>query len=98
MAEQRSDAFTLPGGLAGLASQFGVSLPASATSPMFYIGVLGSRTIGDRVLESQFADPRTGEPGGLAPLLDILEIASDTHADALELGRRALEGIRPGAP
>jgi uncharacterized protein involved in exopolysaccharide biosynthesis len=86
--ENSSDGATLPSGLSGIASQFGISLPAGReTSPEFYSDVLYSRTVVEEVLQTPFADPRGAETGAVATLLDLLEIDGDSLADRLEAGR-----------
>lgn len=52
--ETGSDQLAAPGAVAGLASQFGLSVPGSENSLCFYADVLRSRSIGDEVLESRF--------------------------------------------
>ncbi len=91
--ESEASTLNLPGGLAGLASQFGVSLGAGgASSPNFYAEVLESRTLRDQVLLARFADPRTRELGDSASFLDILEIEGESESERLEKGRAELGG------
>ncbi len=77
--------------LAGFASQFGVELTGSATSPQFYEKVVQSRTIADRVLLTLYPDPREAPPVDSATLLEILEVRGRTPGKRLERGRKALE-------
>lgn len=81
---------SLPGGLAGLASQFGIGVSGNAESPRFYATVLRSRTLLDQVLQTRFPDPREPKTKQPATLLDILRITGDTHGERLETGRRRL--------
>src|SRR6266516_6425990 len=49
----------IPSSLAGLAGQLGMQLGAEAsTSPRFYGAILQSRELAERVLQSQYLDPR----------------------------------------
>ena len=94
VAETESSVVTLPGGLAGLASQFGVAVPGGgANSPQFYADVLESRTLRDQVLQADFPDPRTETRGDSAALLDIFEIEGESEARRLEAGRKALDEV-----
>jgi uncharacterized protein involved in exopolysaccharide biosynthesis len=89
--ELESEGAGFPGGLAGLAAQFGVGLPSGgATSPGFYADVLASRTLLDQVLMTRFADPEGVERGDSATLLDLLKAQGDTERARLEKGRRKL--------
>lgn len=83
---------SLPGGLAGVAAQFGVSLGGSggADSPAFYADVLKSRTLRDAILLASFADPRSGSAADSSSLLDLLEVEGDSEAQRLEVGRKEL--------
>ncbi len=90
--ETESAGVNLPGGLAGLAAQFGVAIPGGgANSPRFYADVLGSRTLRDEVLLASFPDPGSAAPGDSAPLLELLEIKGDSERERLEKGRDKIE-------
>lgn len=90
--ESSSEGASLPSGLSGLASQFGIALPGGReTSPEFYSDVLRSRTLVEEVLQTPFADPREGETGRATTLLDLLEIEGDSLAERLEAGREELQ-------
>ena len=89
--ETESKGISLPGGLMGLASQFGVTVPSGGTSARFYADVLESRTLRDEVLLASFQDPRTRALADSATLLDILEIDGDTEVERLETGRKELD-------
>ncbi len=92
VAETESRGVNLPGGVAGLASQFGVAVPGGgANSPRFYADVLESRTLRDQVLQAGFADPRSETPDDSAALLDILEIEGENETERLEAGRKELD-------
>jgi uncharacterized protein involved in exopolysaccharide biosynthesis len=86
-----SEGINLPGGLAGLASQFGVSIPSGGTSPQFYVDVLESRTVMEKVLQTLFPDPRTKSPTDSAVLPDILDIEGTPEARPVERGRKELD-------
>lgn len=89
--ELDSEGAGLPGGLAGLAAQFGVGLAGGgADSPGFYADVLASRTLLDQMLTARFADPEGVERGDSATLLDLLRAKGDTERARLERGRRKL--------
>ncbi len=89
--EVEQEGMGLPGGLAGLAAQFGVAVPGGGTSSSaFYADVLQSRTLLDQVLLTRFPDPRSEEPGDSAALIDIIDIKGDEEPERLERGRRAL--------
>jgi uncharacterized protein involved in exopolysaccharide biosynthesis len=89
--EEESRTPSLPGGIAGLAAQFGVAIPgAGANSPAFYADVLESRTLSDAVLLADFPDPRSEDPRDSAALLEILDIDGDNESERLENGRKDL--------
>lgn len=83
----------LPAGVAGLASQFGLSLGAEGSqSPQFYAEVVKSRELAHRVLQSRFPDPRSAHnPPDSATLLRILEVEGESLADSLHRGRKVLD-------
>ncbi|UCF18249.1 MAG: hypothetical protein JSU87_09810 [Gemmatimonadota bacterium] len=90
--ESESEGLSLPSGLAGLASQFGVAIPGGgANSPRFYSGVLESRTLRDQVLLAMFPDPRSQAPEDSATLLEILGVEGRNRTRRLEKGRDRLE-------
>jgi uncharacterized protein involved in exopolysaccharide biosynthesis len=96
VAETDADRAQLPGrlaGFAGLATQFGISIPGSANSPQFYADLLHSRTIRDQVLRARFMDPRRTGTADSASLLDILDIEGSARAQRLERGRDKLGKI-----
>jgi len=80
------------GSLAGLATQFGVSLGADpAESPRFYAKVAESRQILERLLLTRF--PRPGNsalPGDSASLLVLLEVDGRDRADSIHRAIRKL--------
>lgn len=80
---------SLPANLAGLASQFGVSLGSgSSTSPDFYRDLLERHVILDSLLLRPYADPDTG---GAAPLMDWMEVdPGKPFARRMEIGYAAL--------
>lgn len=83
----------LPGGLAGLATQLGVGIPAGAQSPDFYAQLLKSRTILDRILLTTFPNPSDLPNSDSQPLLNILEIEGNSLRARLERGRRKLSDL-----
>jgi len=89
--EEESRGVNLPAGLAGLASQFGVSIPGGGgSSPRFYADVIESRTLRDEVLQARYPDPRSDAAGDSATLLDILDVDGDDPLERLEKGRERL--------
>jgi uncharacterized protein involved in exopolysaccharide biosynthesis len=81
---------TLPGGLAGLATQFGVNIAGSnSLSPDFFAEVLTSRELLQATLLSEFDDPL--RPGSKRTLLDILKIRHRSDQDRVSEGIRELE-------
>jgi len=92
--EVQSSGASLPGGMLGLAAQFGIAVPGAATnSPAFYAEVLRSRTLRDQVLLASFRDPRTSNPNDTALGLDILRINGDSQRERLENGRMLLDHV-----
>jgi uncharacterized protein involved in exopolysaccharide biosynthesis len=85
---------SLPSGLAGVAAQFGLSVPgAGGNSPRFYADVLRSRTLRDQVLAAGFADPRTESATDSVTLLELLQVEGESEAKLLEMGRARLKRI-----
>jgi uncharacterized protein involved in exopolysaccharide biosynthesis len=85
----------LPSGVAGLAGQLGFSIVGEPSrSPSFYANVVSSRELLERVLLSQYADPR-GKNGGIdsMSLLGILKIKGLDRTDSLERGVRKLRAL-----
>lgn len=81
---------SLPQGLAGLATQFGLNLSTPTSfSPDFFAEVLTSRELLRGTLLSQFEDPRGGTT--TKTLIDILEIKGRTDDDRMSNGIRELE-------
>lgn len=92
--EQEATGLELPAGVAGLAAQFGVSIPSGAgASPQFYADVIGSRTLRDQVLEARYVDPKADTQRDSATLLDILRIKGESELERLEIGRERLESM-----
>jgi tyrosine-protein kinase Etk/Wzc len=80
----------LPGGLAGLATQFGISVGGSnSLSPDFFAEVLASRELLRTTLLAEFDDPE--RPGSGKPLLDLLKVRGRTPAGRIDNGIRQLE-------
>lgn len=80
-------------GLAGLATQFGISLgPEASKSPRFYADILHSRELIEHVLLSHYADPRnkTQANADSATLLSILGVPGRDAADSLYRGVKKL--------
>lgn len=88
--ESGTEGISLPGGLAGLASQFGIGLSSNPNSPEFYTGILESRTLRDQALQTRLEDPRTEMPNDSSTLLDILKIDGDSETERLESGRKEM--------
>src|SRR5260370_456647 len=79
----------LPSGLAGLATQLGISLGSEASkSPKFYAEVVRSRELMEHVLHSNYVDPRQVQSTGTdsATLLHILRVAGRDSAGRLYRG------------
>jgi uncharacterized protein involved in exopolysaccharide biosynthesis len=86
----------LPAGLAGLATQFGISLGGEASkSPKFYAEVVRSRELMERVLLSNYADPRLPQnaPADSTTLLRILGVKGRDSADSLYRGVKKLNDL-----
>ena len=86
----------LPSGLAGLATQFGITLGSEASkSPKFYAEVVRSRELMEHVLLSFYTDPRPGPqaPGDSATLLHILGVKGRNSADSLYRGVKKLTNL-----
>lgn len=84
---------TLPGGLSGLASQFGVALPAQepTQSPAFYVDLLRTPEALDSLILHRYA--ANGEARGRT-LLDVYDVHKPTPALTLEKTRqRFLEDV-----
>jgi len=85
----------LPSNLATLAGQFGLPLGAEPSqSPRFYADVVRSRELLERLLTSEFPDPRTGAgTPASAPLLRILRVRGRDYADSLHRGVKKLNNL-----
>jgi len=86
----------LPAGLAGLATQFGLSLGNDASkSPKFYAAVARSRELMEHVLLSNYVDPRrhAGAPADSITLLRILDVKGRDSADSLYRGVKKLDNL-----
>lgn len=78
----------LPAGLAGLASQFGMSLGAEASrSPAFYADLLRSREILGEVLAAKIAGP---QPGDSVTVYALYRISGSTPERRLDDGIKTL--------
>lgn len=92
--EASSQTGRLPAGLAGLATQFGISLGTDASkSPKFYAAVVRSRELMERVLLSKYVDPRASSAGDSATLLRILGVKGRSSADSLYRGVKKLDDL-----
>lgn len=77
-------------GLSGLAGQLGVGTSRDPSySPAFYFELLGSRELLTRLVQSRFADPRTG-PADSANLVQLFGIKDRDSLRAVELAVRLL--------
>ena len=80
----------LPGGLAGLASQFGLNVGTTTSfSSDFFAEVLDSRELLRATLLSKFDDP--DRPVSPRMLLDILDVRGRTEEDRINEGIRRME-------
>lgn len=77
------------GGLAALASRFGIGGASASESPEFYAALLGDRSLLDPLLDDTF--PAQG--GRRSRLLDLLHAGGDTPARQLELGAKKLGNL-----
>lgn len=74
-------------GLAGLASELGVSSGSEPSeSPNFYVRLIQSEELRRRLLNSRFRNPRGSSPRDSARLLDILKIKASDPQRRMELG------------
>lgn len=79
------------GGLAGIASQFGLgSASDPAESPNFYMKLMESEELRRRLLTSRFHDPRSRSVRDSATLLQILRIRSDDSVRRMEIGMKQI--------
>ncbi len=86
----------LPSSLAGLATQFGITLGSEASkSPKFYAEVVRSRALMEHVLLSRYTDPRQQHQAGAdsATLLHILGVEGRDLADSLYRGVKKLTNV-----
>ena len=86
----------LPSSLAGLATQFGITLGSEASkSPKFYAEVVRSRALMEHVLLTRYADPRQQHQAGAdsATLLHILGVEGRDLADSLYRGVKKLTNV-----
>jgi len=83
----------LPAGLAGLASQVGISVgPQGGQTPRFFAEVLTSRELLERALVSSFSVDSAGRADSLS-LLSLLEVRGPSERRRLELGVGRLRGL-----
>jgi len=93
--EQRPDS-RLPSGLAGIASQFGISIGGEASqSPRFYAELVKSRELLERLLLSSYADARQGSLGSAdsVALISLLGVKGRDQSDSVQNGVRALDKL-----
>ena len=86
----------LPSGLAGLATQFGISLGSEASrSPQFYAQVVRSRELMERVLLSNYAERRDGHHVATdsATLVRLLRVVGRDSAETISRGVGKLDGL-----
>jgi uncharacterized protein involved in exopolysaccharide biosynthesis len=85
----------LPSGVAGLAGQLGISFAAEATeSPRFYASLVKSRELLERILVSEYPDPREiGSAPDSNTLLRLLNVRGRDAADSLNHGVKALDKL-----
>jgi len=86
----------LPSSLAGLATQFGITLGSEASkSPKFYADVIRSRELMEHALVSRYADPREKlEPArDSVTLLQLLDVSGKDFADSLYRGVKKLNNL-----
>jgi len=93
--EQRPDS-RLPSGLAGIASQFGISIGGEASqSPRFYAELVKSRELLERLLLSSYTDARQGSLGSAdsVALISLLGVKGRDQNDSVQNGVRALDKL-----
>jgi uncharacterized protein involved in exopolysaccharide biosynthesis len=98
-----SSASKIPSGLGsssafgGIISELGGSLSGDPSeSPQFYLSLLGSRTLQERLLLSRFPNPRTEAKNDSATLLEILKLKGSPAAQ-LEAGvKKITKAVNPG--
>jgi uncharacterized protein involved in exopolysaccharide biosynthesis len=79
------------GGLAGIASQLGVSTGADPSeSPNFYVKLIESEELRRRLLNSRFHDPHSDSPRDSAALLDILRIRNSDPVRRMEIALKKM--------
>jgi len=77
--------------LSGIAGRLGVGSGRDPSqSPAFYAQLLQSRELRTRLVLSQFADPRTPEPGDSANLIQLFRITNTDSLRATEIAVRRL--------
>jgi uncharacterized protein involved in exopolysaccharide biosynthesis len=84
----------LQSNLAGIAAQFGVSLPApdAGASPDFYVELLESRRILGETIRTKYTFPTdTGEVSGT--LMDIFQIEGETDGEREEMALRRVGNL-----
>jgi uncharacterized protein involved in exopolysaccharide biosynthesis len=83
---------SLTASLGGLASQFGLGTQiATPYSADLMAEVLRSREIREAILNTEFVDPKTGDPKGNRTLIAILEVKGKTPRERLE---KSLESLK----
>jgi tyrosine-protein kinase Etk/Wzc len=84
-----------PSGVAGLAGQLGISFGVEATeSPRFYANLVKSRELLERILLSEYQDPReTRSSPDSTTLLRLLNVKGRDAADSLHHGVKALNNL-----
>ncbi len=81
---------SLPGGIAALATQFGLNVGSGTSlSPDFFAEVLSSRELLKAALLSDFDDPQ--RPGASRTLLELLNVRGKTENERIDMGVRRLE-------
>lgn len=94
-----SSSTKLPSGLGsssafgGIMAELGGSLSGDPSeSPAFYLSLMGSRKLQERLLMSKFPNPRTENPNDSATLLSILKLKG-TPAEQMEAGVKRIAKV-----
>jgi uncharacterized protein involved in exopolysaccharide biosynthesis len=86
----------VPAGLAGLAGQFGISIPGEPTqSPRFYAELVRSHQVMERILQAKYASPiaASDRPADSLKLLQLVRVHGRNALDSLENGLKRLNNL-----
>lgn len=89
---QGESGISLPGGLAGLASEFAIPLSRPGATPDFLADVLQSRELMSQILTAQFSSSNE-DSTERESLLDLLHIRGEDSNDRLQRGIRTMHRL-----